>query len=724
MALTEVRHTLVNAKREPREGVAWTAQLIAPYGYLTGSNQEIVASVEGITEADGLISMFLTPVSEVEFTGAVYRLTWQGQNREQARWFTVPNTGPVDLRSVLTAEPVDGVVVLPVTGVGISSMVIPTTGPTAGHLIVTYTDASTQDLGVVNPGPKGDPGPGGGSLNTVALTGTGNAELTAADGLAGNPHLAGVRTVSTATTLTKTLSVASGGMLKPASGITVTLPDVIAGRYQIFDLSLGGTIAFSNGASKPKPEWFGVTFNDVGTGVTNGDALRAMAAMFALVGAGSVDWPMYGTCRWTGLVQWDTGVGWQGPGKSALILKAMDAAAQMYFYSAAVSGQRRGDVSGFTIDGNGVAELPMRVRRGAGLTFTDIRVWNGRVNCSIDGVQNSSFYSCDFLNNGAFTDYSLRIDEGSQHLHFFSGTVKDANLACLYVTQSVAAETGQADQPENINFWGTVIERASTGISVLIDAGNPVKFHAMSMSALGSLTGPRVKLRRRMKPDGVSCYRTSVVLDDVDLSSTSTTYAIDAKAISTASPPAGATWASAITPAASYPIAKLKLSEGGVRPAAVTGYVEADQGVEVSGTLIDLQLYKPIVVPAAGSTKVKLDHLIYNHGTLTVEFSGTGTGALVTGDYVWPVLFPCEILSTTVSTRLAPTGTVTAIPLRGSTEIYLTGDRPVLTTADTTNTALNAIEAQRILTKGDRIRVDTQAPTGQPVTVVIRVRRL
>lgn len=58
--------------------------------------------------------------------------------------------------------------------------------------------------------------------------------------------------------------ISPGAKLKPASGITITINGYIdAGRYQIFDLSVGGTV--SDLASNPEvfPEWWGVTFDGI-----------------------------------------------------------------------------------------------------------------------------------------------------------------------------------------------------------------------------------------------------------------------------------------------------------------------------------------------------------------------------------------------------------------------------------------------------------------------------
>src|SRR5205085_4167372 len=64
------------------------------------------------------------------------------------------------------------------------------------------------------------------------------------------------------------LEFARGAKLQPASGKKITLQggDMVAGRYQIFDYSAGGTVAYTGGLPDSLyPEWFGAT----GDGVTD-----------------------------------------------------------------------------------------------------------------------------------------------------------------------------------------------------------------------------------------------------------------------------------------------------------------------------------------------------------------------------------------------------------------------------------------------------------------------
>ena len=77
------------------------------------------------------------------------------------------------------------------------------------------------------------------------------------------------------------LTIAGGGVIKPASGVTVTLGDgVTADRYQIFDLTLGGTIATNREESIGYPEWFGAVIDTIGNATANLTAIQNTLSIF------------------------------------------------------------------------------------------------------------------------------------------------------------------------------------------------------------------------------------------------------------------------------------------------------------------------------------------------------------------------------------------------------------------------------------------------------------
>lgn len=582
-----------------------------------------------------------------------------------------------------------------------------------------YVDSA---VGAIGPGGGG----GGGNLNIVAVAGSGATALTAAANVAGQPHLPpGTRTIDASVTLIKPLSFAVGAILKPAAGVTVTLPAVTAGRRQIFDLSLGGAIAFTGGrATDVYPEWWGVTFDNTTDGVANGNALRAIAGMFTLGAGGQLSLPM-GTCRYTGLVQWKSDVSIGGPGKTLCTLRGMDAAAHFYLYDEQPSG-RRGQWYGFTVDGNNVSDFGIRWRRGANYMMSDIRVVNARTNWSIEGVQNSDLFQCDSVCTTAFTQIGIRVTDGAQHINWYGGTFKDA-VTNLYVTQDIEPPLGQAARPEHINFHGCVIERA-TGRQVLIDAGSPVRFRGGSTSDDTGISNGHMVIRRRVNPLGTGCAKVTVIVDDFVINAAY--YSIDAQAASTVGPlgsisgkPA-TVWASTAGSSA-YPVALLYL-EGSFRPGPYTAVVHADQAIDVGGTMLSAQASVPLVAPAPGSTKAKLDHSIYGYGAFRASFSDTGTGATVLGSFSVPILEACELLETVIVTVGDPVSPITATPKRvkaagGVATIYAVA--PTLAAPNEVSTALVAKPTETYFARGDLVKVDALAPAGKDFTVTMRWRR-
>src|SRR3954463_7324942 len=81
--------------------------------------------------------------------------------------------------------------------------------------------------------------------NDAASDGTTDARSAILSAVAtGNCYLSpGIYRVASNMTLTGTVNFAPGAVLKPASGVTVTMDClIVAGRYQIFDLTLGGSV--------------------------------------------------------------------------------------------------------------------------------------------------------------------------------------------------------------------------------------------------------------------------------------------------------------------------------------------------------------------------------------------------------------------------------------------------------------------------------------------------
>lgn len=108
--------------------------------------------------------------------------------------------------------------------------------------------------------------------------------FTSADGRPGAVIVPpGTYAINSNVTLSSAIRFVEGASLKPANGITITLnAPVAAGRYQVFDLSAGGDVAFGDGGpNEVFPEWWGV----VADGSTDGQT-EVQAAIDTLSNAG------------------------------------------------------------------------------------------------------------------------------------------------------------------------------------------------------------------------------------------------------------------------------------------------------------------------------------------------------------------------------------------------------------------------------------------------------
>ncbi len=748
MPLTEVRHVLLDARKDPREGVAWKATLIAPYGYLTGSNQEIIAPAEGVTGADGLISMWLTPVAEIEFAGAVYQLTWQGQAREQSRFFTVPATGPVNLRAVLTTAPSGGYVTVPVTGpypVSASS--------TVNGIVFLMSDGSSLPPVLASPGATGPAGPAGGAnLNTVSSTGGGGAALATADALLGQPHIpSGVTRVvaDVDQTMTKPLSFGVTGLLSPSAARTVTLAGVTASRgQQVFASGFGGLIRFTpNAVGEIPAEWFlppaSMSLNTFNSAPGLRKALEAAADVTTVPPSGA-----YGTDYLGGTVVlprgplWIDGpvelyhqVGMRGQGRGASTVNALSAGAKLHAYDP--RGNYRGSpIQNLTVNGRNIATYGIHLERTVAASVRNCALINSLTNLWLDGAQQTVIDNVDLLNISGGTVTHCLINKSTRNFLAIGGTWKFALGAGVEISQDQVGATdgGAADtvvRPSGITIQNTIIEENYDNILIL--AGDEIVFRDGQSSGGGNrIVGdpnefrPAARIRGALQPVAVgepastSRNRVQVTFDNWGLNGGGAAYAIDAQ-------PGLNRANSALTATVKPP---MDISVRGRRPwSAQTALVLADEhGVKVSpdSFVKGVTATVPVVALTAAAVtagKVPLDVLDYRAGVLALPFTGAVGDTSADALPIPPGSY--EILSFVVRTPANVVGTELSVDLKRNTvSVWAVADRAVVSVGARIGRAGVPVLAQAIMVRDDSITITGTGPAAQAFTAVLTLRAL
>jgi hypothetical protein len=218
----------------------------------------------------------------------------------------------------------------------------------------------------------------------------------------------GTYLVSSNLTLTKVLRFAPGAILKPASGVTITLTgEVIAGAWQIFDISAGGTIAGPVRNQLVYPDWWGAA-----PGVASSQTSKIQAAItFAEAGARTV-------YLRNGLWRCDTSLYMQQPasiiGDPGIPAQGVDSAVSALDFSNAVntvSGLIVGRTNDFPLDGITIRDIAIYrdtlVSTGSGcvgLTFdsvyqaecVNVQVWNFDRGYSLQGSATYPCSQCEF----------------------------------------------------------------------------------------------------------------------------------------------------------------------------------------------------------------------------------------------------------------------------------------------------------------------------------------
>src|SRR5215471_17167109 len=122
----------------------------------------------------------------------------------------------------------------------------------------------------------------------------------------------GTYRVNTNLTLSGAIRIPRGAMIRPASGVTVTvLGDVDAGAYKWMDFSLGGAFSFAGNRNLRRylPQWFGIVGTATGGGGDIDDAPAWQNMLNTLPPRACVEFPHQMVMRWNSTVTWVNGFG-------------------------------------------------------------------------------------------------------------------------------------------------------------------------------------------------------------------------------------------------------------------------------------------------------------------------------------------------------------------------------------------------------------------------------
>ena len=330
------------------------------------------------------------------------------------------------------------------------------------HRMIAGAVASVIDFGAVGNGTTND-----------------RAALAAAEAAGAGIYLPpGIYRVSANITLTKVVTFAPGAILKPDSGIRITMSgEIDAGLWQIFDTSAGGTFAGPVRNQYIYPDWWGAVPN-----IPTNQAPKIQSAItFAQAGARTV-------YLRNGLWRCDTTLTMTEPagivGDPGIASQGVDASISALDFSnsvAGVSGLIIGRTNDFPLDGctlrdlsiyrstqasagtNSIGLLLKSVRQAECL---NIQIWNFDIGYSLQGTLTWACTMCEFRSCRSTYAGTYHWDIWSAFDCLFDRCQAGGGTAlyCVYIYPSAVA-----DKPNALHFTNcTFVHSAADGMRILI----------------------------------------------------------------------------------------------------------------------------------------------------------------------------------------------------------------------------------------------------------------
>jgi hypothetical protein len=308
------------------------------------------------------------------------------------------------------------------------------------------------------------------------------AAFSYADAFSGYLVPPGTYAIASNLTITAAVQFAPGAILKPANGITITLSgEIVAGAWQIFDISAGGTIVGPVRNALVYPDWWGAA-----PGVASSQTSKIQAAItFAQNGARTV-------YLRNGLWRCDTAltitepcsiVG--DPGIAAQSVTSATSALDFSHAASSVNGLVIGRTTDFPLDGITLKDIAIYrdtlVAASTGCVglsldsvlqaeVVNVQVWNWDRSYALTGSATYPCSQCVFT--GCRSQYAATyhwdiwsaIDSVFEHCAAAGGTA----VYCWYVYENVISG---AAAPNALHWTNCICVSSGTEIGIRILAG-------------------------------------------------------------------------------------------------------------------------------------------------------------------------------------------------------------------------------------------------------------